>query len=176
MLKFVTSCNLLKSVCEKSTISELSTFKSDSLLYKIRNVSNLNGSQLEFLCEKALPFVKRVTLCHEDMSHIKDPFNKLYGEDTVRRVSLFVKRATHLQDNEIVTTCTYQASKSRNCCILRRYFGENFEVSSIVMWPAIVENIYQVQVILSDNNKEKSVSHWICECKMVPIPQRFIWI
>ena len=34
------------------------------------------------------------------MSHMKDPFNKLYGEDTVRRVSLFVKRATHLQDNE----------------------------------------------------------------------------
>ena len=170
MRKFVTSYNFLKSVCEKSTISQLGTFKSDTLLYKIRNVSNLNGSQLEFLCEKALSFVKRVTLCHEDMSHIKVLFNKLYSEDTVRRVSLFVKRATHLQANVIVTTCTYQASKSTNCCILRRYFGETFEVSSIVMGPAIVQNIYQVQVILSDNNKEKSMSHWVCECKMVAIP------
>ena len=50
MRKFVTTYILLKSVCEKSTISQLGTFKSDSLLYKIRNVSNLNGSQLEFLC------------------------------------------------------------------------------------------------------------------------------
>ena len=158
MRKFVTSCNLLKSVCEMSTISQLGTFKSDSLLYKIRNVSNLNGSLLEVLCEKALSIVKRVTLCHEDMPHIKDLFIKLYSKDTVRRVSLFVKRATRLQiANEIVTTCTYQAGKSTNCSILGRYLGENFDVSSIVIRPAVVENIYQVQVILSDNNKEKSV-------------------
>ena len=79
------------------------------------------------------------------MSHIKDLFKKLCGEDAVRRVSLFVKRATRLQiANEIVTTCTYQASKSTDCYILGRYLGENFDVSSIVTRPAIVENIYQV--------------------------------
>ena len=166
MRKFVTSCNLLKSVYEKSTISQLGTYKSDSLLYKIRNVSNLNGSLLEFLCEKALSVVKRVTLCHEDMPHIKGLFNKLHSEDTIRRVSLFVKRATRLQiANEIVTTCTYQAGKSRNCSILGRYLGENFDVSSIIIRPAIVKNIYQVQVILSDNSKGTSVSHWICKYK-----------
>ena len=166
MRKFVTSSNLLKFVSETSARSQLDTFNSDSLLYKIRNASNLNAYQLKFLCEKPLSVLKRVTLCHKDMSHIKDLLNKLHGEDAVKRVSLFVKRATRLQiANEIVTTHTYHASKSRNCYILGRYLGENFDVSSIVIRPALVENIYQVQVILLENNKEKSVSHWICECK-----------
>ena len=99
------------------------------------------------------------------MSHIKDLFNKLYGDDAVRRVSLFVKKATRLQiANEIVTTCTY-ASKSTNCYIFGRNLRENFDVLSTVMRLAIVENIYQVQAILLENSKEKSVSHWIWECK-----------
>ena len=124
MRKFVTSSNLLKFLSQKSTKSQLETMKSDSLLYKIRNVSNLNGYQLEFLCEKPLSVLKRVTLCP-----IKDLFNKLYGEDAVRRVSLLVKRATRLQiANKIVTTCTYQASNSANCYILGRYLGGNFDV------------------------------------------------
>ena len=90
----------------------------------------------------------------------------MYGEDAVRRVSLFVKKATRLQiANEIIKTCTYHESKSTNCYIFGRYLRENFDVSSIVIRPAIVENIYQVQAILLENNKEKSVSHWICECK-----------
>ena len=55
MRKFVTSSNLLKLVSEKSNRSQLDTFKSDSLLYKIINVGNLHGYQLEFFCEKPLP-------------------------------------------------------------------------------------------------------------------------
>ena len=79
------------------------------------------------------------------MSHIKDLFIKLCGKDADRRVSLFVKTATRLQiANDIVATCTYQASKSTNCYIIGRDLGENFNVSSIVTRPAIVENIYQV--------------------------------
>ena len=137
MRKFVTSSNLLKFVSEKSTKSQLDKLKSDFLLYKIRNVSNLNGYQLEFLCEKPLSVLKRVTLCHEDVSHIKDLFNKLYGEDAVRCwVSLFVKRATRLQiANKIVTTCTYQARNSTNCCILGRYLGGNLDVIRLLYHP-----------------------------------------
>ena len=46
--------------------------------------------------------------------------------------------------NEIVITYTYQVGKSRNWYILVRYLGENFNVSSSVIWSAVVENIYQV--------------------------------
>ena len=66
MRKFVTSSNLLKFVTETSTRSQLETFRSDSLLYKIRNVSNLNGYQLEFLCEKPFSVVKTLQALHVD--------------------------------------------------------------------------------------------------------------
>ena len=59
MRKFVTSSNLLKFVSEKSNRSQLDTFKNDSLLYKIINIGDLDGYQLEFLCEKTIVCCKK---------------------------------------------------------------------------------------------------------------------
>ena len=78
--------------------------------------------------------MRRVTLCCEDICQIKEFFNKLPGEDVVKKVSLFVKRATCLRKgNKIVETYTYHAGKSTNCYILGIYLGENFDVSKVLI-------------------------------------------
>ena len=113
-----------------------------------------DGNQLEFLCKKAFSVARRVTLCCEDMCQIKELFNKLSGEDFVKRVSLFFKRATCLRKgNKIVETYTYHAGKLINCYILGIYLGENFVVSKVLIRPVVFENV----------DREKSLFQGICK-------------
>lgn len=68
-------------------------------------------------------------------------FNKLFGEDVVKTVSLFVKRATCLRKGyKVVETYTHHAGKSTNCYILGIYLGKNLDVSKFLIRAVVFEN------------------------------------
>lgn len=83
-------------------------------------------------------------------------FNKLFGEDVVKMVSLFVKRATCLRKGKkVVETYTHHAGKSTNCYILGLYLGKNLDVSKFIIRAVVFENV----------DSELSLFQGICKSK-----------
>ena len=101
------------------------------------------------------------------LSEIAELFIKLYVLLPVKRISSFVQKVKRLSlDNEII------CCNSANSYVLAVYLNNQSSPFTFDTRPAIVKNIYLVNVILVEGSIERHASHWLCEVDWLKVHQQ----
>lgn len=167
MRKFVTNCNIRMENEELlQTNTDVRASQIEALMQKVRHNIDISGFDLEFMCENILSVARRSVVCQLDMESINVVFSKMYGESFLR-IATFMKKVTRIDVlHEVVATNAYRGGNSPYSFIIARYPTDTFVFDTNIERPAIVNAIYEVQVIRKDAIvEEKIVKHLILKCQ-----------
>ena len=86
-------------------------------------------------------------LANEDFQSMFDIFKALYHDEHLLRISQFVTIIKRMKfANEILTCSEHRRGYNHGSCIMAKWLGEQYDLTSKIIRPAVINNIYEIKL------------------------------